>query len=130
MSVRAARCWLFALLLVTAPWPFVLFGDAPAPPLRSLWMALAATAVVASEGASVTVRLILGVLWGQTLLAFGGCWVIAWGLARGASALGPRIRRRIVIALIVLALGVASALPIYRTPMGTRLHSNLWQALS
>ena len=124
------RRWLFALLLLTAPWPLLLLGDGPAPPLRSLWLALAATAVVATEGASVTVRLILGVLWGQTLLAFGVCWVVAWGLSRGVSGLAVTTRRRLVIGLVLLVLGVASALPIYHTPMGNRPRSNLWQALS
>lgn len=116
MDERWLRRGLWLSLLVLLPLPSFGIQTAVIPALRQ-WGLVAVTALfLALESTGGIGPLVLAILAAQALLGSGLLWLVAWGLVRGARRLPASQRPRLLAALVLLAVLLAAAIPVYRTP--------------
>ena len=125
-AMRAPRRFLWAVLLVTAPWPYFLV-ERGSQPVASIAQMLAVTLqLIATEGAAGAASLVALMLLVQALAGAVVLRVLATVATRLLGRLGDNLGRALVVALSVALIAVALMLPIYRTPFRAGgLHSTL-----
>jgi hypothetical protein len=126
MSERTLRRWLWVAALVAAPLPMVGLARGSVPPLHQLQLGVLALAFSVAERAQGVGPLLAAVFLAQAFAYAAALWLAAALAARALSHLPPLLRTRTTFFLVVLALALAVAQPIYRTPYSSRAaHSSL-----
>ncbi len=126
MSTRALRRLLWITAVFVAPLPILALGPGLVPAAHQLELGLLALLFGALESAQgVTLTLAAAFLVPASIYV-AGLWLCAWLVAGALAKLPPLLRTRAAFALVVLALGVSVAVPIYVTPFSARsARSNL-----
>jgi hypothetical protein len=119
-----------AALLLLAPAPLFVFGGEVAPPLRYALLLAATLAVAVREGAAGAVPLIATLLAVHCALYAAAAWGIARGIGWLLAPLPASRRAWLTLAPCAVALALALAFPLYRTPLGPAARANLIGALS
>jgi hypothetical protein len=126
VSTRALRRLLWITAVFVAPLPILALGPGLVPAAHQLELGLLALFFGALESAQgVTLTLAAALLVPGSLYA-AGLWLCAWLVARALAKLPPLLRTRAAFALVVLALSISVAVPIYVTPFSAHsARSNL-----